>query len=64
MEERRAVSHILRHLRDDSNEEAAIEVDALAKTLTLKKKRKAFKKKPDEPLGVVMKRKLAKRRRT
>ena len=61
MEERRAVGHVLRHLKEKPDEDGAIEADVLSKTLTLQKKRKAFKKRADEPLGTVIKRKLARR---
>jgi transketolase len=61
MEERRAVGHVLRHLKEKPDEDRAIEADVLSKTLTLQKKRKAFKKRADEPLGAVIKRKLARR---
>jgi len=61
MAERRAVGHVLRNLKENSDENEVIEADALAKTLTLEKKRKAFKKRADEPLGVVIKGKLARR---
>ena len=55
MEERRAVGHVLRHLKEKPDEDGAIEADVLSRTLTLQKKRK------DEPLGTVIKRKLARR---
>ena len=42
-------------------EDKTIEADVLSKTLTLQKKRKAFKKRPDPPLATVIKWKLAKR---
>lgn len=61
MAERRAVGHVLRHLKEKPDEDGAIEADVLSKTLTLQKKRKAFKKRADEPLGTVIKRKLARR---
>jgi len=61
MAERRAVGHVLRNLKENSDENEVIEADALAKTLILQKKRKAFKKRADGPLGVVIKRKLAER---
>jgi hypothetical protein len=61
MEERRAVGHVLRHLKEKPDEDGAIEADVLARTLTLERKRKAFKKRADEPLGTVIKRKLARR---
>ena len=59
MEERRAVGHVLRHLKEKPDGDGAIEADVLSKTLTLQKKRKAFKKRADEPLGTVIERKLA-----
>ena len=61
MAERRAVCHVLRNLKENSDENEVIEADALARTLTLENKRKAFKKRADEPLGVVIKGKLARR---
>jgi hypothetical protein len=61
MKVRRAVGHVLRHLTGTPDESEAIEADVLAKTLTVEKKRKGFKKKADEPLGVVIKGKLARR---
>ena len=57
-------SHMLRHLKEKPDENEAVEADVLAKTLTLQKKREAFKKRAAEPLGVVIKRKLAKREST
>ena len=44
MKERRAVGHVLRHLTGTPDESEAIEADVLAKTLTVEKKRKGFKK--------------------
>jgi hypothetical protein len=61
MEERRAVGRVLRHLKEVPDEDEAMEADVLAKTLTLQKKREAFKTRADEPLGVVIKRKLSRR---
>jgi len=61
MEERRAVGRVLRHLKEKPDENEAIEADILARTLALQKKREAFKKRADEPLAVVIKRKLARR---
>ena len=61
MEERRAVGHVLRHLKEKPDENELIEADVEAKILTLEKKRKGFRKRADEPLGVVIKRKLARR---
>ena len=63
MKERRAVGHVLRHLKEQPDEDGAIEADVLSKTLTLQKKRKSFKKRADEPLGTVIKRKLARRKK-
>ncbi len=62
MGERRAVSQILSHLRESAGEEDASEADALAKTTVIERKHKAFKKSPDSPLGVVVRKKLAGRR--
>jgi hypothetical protein len=61
MGERRAVRQILSHLREGLEQKAADEADVQAKTTIVAKKHKAFKKKPDTPLGVVVKKKLAKR---
>jgi hypothetical protein len=63
MEERRALGHVLRQLKVKPDEDGAVEADVLSRTLTLQKKRKAFKKRPDEPLGIVIKRKLARRKK-
>ena len=62
MEERRAVGRILGRLREKADENEAIEADALTKAEVLRKERTAFKKTPDEPLGVVVTRKLARRK--
>jgi hypothetical protein len=62
MGERRAVSQILSHLRESAEEKDANEADFLAKTTLVERKHKAFKKSPDSPLGVVLEKKLAKRR--
>jgi hypothetical protein len=62
MGERRAVVQILNHLRESAAEGDAIEADALAKTTIVERKRKAFKKDRDTALGVVVKRKLTRRR--
>ena len=61
MEERRAGGHVLRHLKEKPDDNEIIEADVEAKILTLEKKRKGFRKRADEPLGVVIKRKLARR---
>jgi hypothetical protein len=61
MEERRTVGKILSQLRERSEESDATDADILAKTAIVRSRRKAFKKKPDTPLGEVVKRKLAKR---
>ena len=61
MGERRVVSQILSHLREGAEERDANEADFLAKTTIIERKHKAFKKSPDSPLGVVSKKKLAKR---
>ena len=62
MGDRRAVNQILNHLRETAEETDASEVDVLAKTRLIERKHKAFKKSPDSPLGIVVKKKLAKRR--
>lgn len=59
MGERRAISQILSHLRESAGESDADEVDVRAKTKLVERKHKAFKKSPDSPLGVAVKRKLA-----
>lgn len=61
MEERRSVGKILSHLRESAEESDAIEADVLTKTSLVRSKRKAFKKRPDRPLGEVIKRKQARR---
>jgi hypothetical protein len=62
MGERRAIAQILSHLREVAAAGDAAEADALAKTTIVDRKRKAFKKHRDTALGVVVKKKLAKRR--
>ena len=59
MGERRVVSEILGGLRE--RPENSDEADTLAKTKIVERRRKAFKKRPDSPLGIVIERKLAKR---
>jgi hypothetical protein len=61
MEERRSVGKILTQLRDLSEENEAMEADALARTSIVQSKHKAFKKTPDSPLGEVIKAKLSRR---
>jgi hypothetical protein len=62
MEERRSVAQILSHLREGAAEDDVSEADVLAKTTIAEKKRKAFKKHRDTTLGIVVEKKLAKRR--
>jgi hypothetical protein len=59
MGERRAVSEILGRVRERPEE--SDEADVLAKTKIVERRRKAFKKQPDSPLGIVIGRKLANR---
>jgi hypothetical protein len=61
MEERRAVGLILSHLRKTADENDATEADISAKTKIVESRHLAFKKTPDVPLGIVVKRKLASR---
>ncbi len=61
MQGRRAVGLILGRLRERADENNAIEADALAKTTIVKTGRTAFRKSPDEPLGLVVQRKLERR---
>jgi hypothetical protein len=61
MGERRAVGQILSHLRESAGKSDADEADVRARTKLVERKHKAFKKSPDSPLGVVVKRKLATR---
>jgi hypothetical protein len=60
-EERRVAGLVLNRLKETADENDAIEAEALMKTKILQKRRTAFKKVPDIPLGVVIKRKLASR---
>jgi len=62
MGERRAVAQILSHLREGAAEGDAADADALTKTTILDKRRNAFKKDRDTALGLVVERKLARRR--
>ncbi len=64
MGERRAVGQILTGLRERAEESDAIEADVLAKATIVESQHSAFKKTPDVPLGVVVKRKLEKRLKT
>jgi hypothetical protein len=61
MKERRDVSEILATLGGSVTETDASEADALAKVHTIQNRRKAFKKRPDTPLGEVLARKLSKK---
>jgi hypothetical protein len=61
MNERRTAAEILRKVKGSEEQSDSAEADALTKTALLSSKRRAFKKSPDEPLGVVLKRKLARR---
>jgi hypothetical protein len=56
---RRAVAQILSHFRKTA--EDASETDILVKTELIERKRKAFKKSPDTPLSIVVKKKLQNR---
>ncbi len=61
MNERRTAAAILRTVKGGEEQNDPADVDALTKTALLSSKRRAFKKDPDKPLGVVLKRKLARR---
>jgi hypothetical protein len=61
MNERRTAAEILRRVKGSEEQTDSAGADALTKTALLSSKRKAFKKSPDTPLGVVVKRKLARR---
>lgn len=63
-EQRRVVGLLLNRLKETADENDATEAEALIKTKTLQKRHTAFKKMPDAPLGVVIKRKLASREKT
>ena len=63
MGERRALSKILSRLGERAEESDATEADVLVRTTIVERKRKAFKKMPDSPLGDVIKKKLAMRAR-
>jgi hypothetical protein len=62
MGERRAINQILGHLKDTAEETDASEADIQVKTESVGRKRKAFKKMPDTPLGIAIKKKLQRRR--
>ena len=59
---RHAVGQVLHRLRGGADEDDAVQVDFLAKLAVTKKERSAFKKEPDTPLGIVIERKLKRRR--
>jgi hypothetical protein len=59
---RRAVSEVLREVRGEVREQEEAEVEAKAKDILAVKSRKAFQKYPDQPLGLVVERKLRRRR--
>jgi len=61
MEQRRAVGQILSQVRTETDDAQAIEADVLAKTELFRRECTAFKKTPDVPLDIVVKRKLARR---
>jgi hypothetical protein len=63
MKLRRGVHETLDRLKGDVQELDATEIELLAKIQIVKSQRGAFKKYPDTPLGVVIRRKLAKRGR-
>ena len=60
-DERRAVGLILGRLKESANEDDASAADDSTRTTIITKGRSAFRKTPDMPLGVVIKRKLARR---
>lgn len=61
MKERHALTEVLNQLRKRSNEDDVLEADAGVRTTIIMKGRKAFKKMPDAPLGVVIRRKKEER---
>jgi len=58
MQERRAVSSLLSRL----GEKESLEADVQTRLTIIKSRRRAFKKAPDQPLGIVVKEKLKRRR--
>lgn len=59
--ERHAVSSILGRVREKVDENDAIQADASARVAIIMSERVAFRKQGDEPLGIVIKRKLERR---
>jgi hypothetical protein len=57
MNERRTVSAVFAQLKGPVQDDEATDAELLAKTNITGSQRRGFKKKPDEPLGVVLARK-------
>jgi len=54
MDERRTVGEVLGRLKGSIQDDEATEAELLAKSRITDSKRRAFKKQPDTPLGVVL----------
>ncbi len=57
MDERRTVGQVLGNLKGSIPDDEATAAELIAKTKTTTKRREGFKKRPDTPLGVVLRRK-------
>jgi len=61
-QERRAVGQLLDGLAFDPDQDDVLAAEGAAKTAARVQKMKGFKKEPDTPLGVIVERKLAKKK--
>lgn len=62
MDERRAVAHVLRRLNGQTDEDAASLAELEVKITVADSRNRGFKKKPDQPLEVMLARKKSRRR--
>ena len=63
MDERRAVSQVLSRLTGQVDDDVASETELQVKLSITDSRNRGFRKHPDKPLGEVIERKMAKRRR-
>jgi predicted NACHT family NTPase len=63
MDERRAISQVLSRLTGQIDDDVASETELQVKLTITDSRNRGFRKHPDKPLGEVIERKMAKRRR-
>jgi hypothetical protein len=57
--ERRSAAQVLQSIRGNATEDELVAAELLAKVKSTVSRRKGFKKKPDEPLGIMLAKKKA-----